>query len=385
MIKILTIIGARPQIIKAAALSRTIRQSFSNEIKEIIVHTGQHYDYNMSEVFIKELDIPQPDYNLQLGSGRHGSQTASMISGIEELLIKEQPDWCVMYGDTNSTLAAAIAAAKIHIPIIHIEAGLRSFDKTMSEELNRIACDHFSTLLFAPTHTAINNLQNEGFKLNTKAPYTINNPCIFHSGDIMYDNTLFFLDIAKKNSKIIENLELINTPYCLCTIHRDHNTDNINNLKSIFKTLLEVSKEISMTFVLPIHPRTKNTIKQYFTEKEYESLMNDKYLKIIDPVSFLDMSTLESQAEIIITDSGGVQKEAYFFKKPCVILRNTTEWVEILEQKAGVLVGANSEKIRNGILHFIGNKDIEYPEIFGNGTTAQYICNTIVQLHEKKE
>ena len=252
MIKIVTIIGARPQIIKAAALSRAIKNNFSNEIEEIIVHTGQHYDQNMSQVFFDELGIPAPNYNLGVGSGKHGEQTAKMIEGIEEILLKENPDYLVVYGDTNSTLAGAIAASKIHIPIVHIEAGLRSFNKAMPEEINRICCDHCSTMLFSPTTTGYKNLINEGFNQENKKPFTIDNPGIYHCGDVMYDNSLYFSSIANSQHPIA------NSQYILCTIHRNNNTDEPERLSAIVRALLRLSKEEEI--IIPLHPRTKKLL-----------------------------------------------------------------------------------------------------------------------------
>ena len=260
MIKIVTIIGARPQIIKAAALSRAISTKFQNSITEIIVHTGQHYDENMSNVFFTELNIPHPNYNLNVGSGSHGKQTAKMIEGIEEILIKEKPNAIVLYGDTNSTLAGGIAASKIHVPIVHIEAGLRSFNKAMPEEVNRILCDHISTLLFSPTITGYNNLLKEGFKENNNAPYNANNPKIYHCGDVMYDNSLHFSSLANTNTSIISKLNLIPNQFILATIHRNNNTDEPLSLNALFESLHYISKKNNLKVVLPLHPRTANLL-----------------------------------------------------------------------------------------------------------------------------
>ena len=261
MIKIVTVIGARPQIIKAAALSRAIKNNFSNKITEVIIHTGQHYDENMSQVFIDELGIPQPNYNLNVGSGSHGKQTAEMIVGIEKILQKEKPNYLVLYGDTNSTLSGAIAASKLHIPIVHIEAGLRSFNKTMPEEINRIMCDHSSTLLFSPTATGFKNLLNEGFQPNNKPPYTSDHQGIFHCGDVMYDNSLFFKTISEARSTIIIDNNLKKGNFILSTIHRDNNTDNPERLVSIFSSLLDIATNDNITIVIPLHPRTSKLLE----------------------------------------------------------------------------------------------------------------------------
>lgn len=379
MIKILTIIGARPQIIKAAALSRTINNLFSSEIEEVIVHTGQHYDFNMSEVFIQELSIPQPKYNLNVGSGKQGEQTAAMITGLEKILIDEKPDWCVVYGDTNSTLAASVAASKINIPIAHIEAGLRSYNKTMPEELNRIACDHFSTILFAPTDTAINNLQREGFNIESNAPYSINNPAVINSGDIMLDNTLYFRELAKKNIQILIENDIQNSQFILCTIHRQNNTDDNKRLKNILESVLEIADKLKLKIILPLHPRTNKVIKESFSLEFVNKLFNNDFVKIIDPVSFLDMILLENNSSLILTDSGGVQKEAYFLNKPCVILRNETEWTEIIEHNTGILADANKEKIINSTINLIENTPKNFPPLFGNGLAAVNICKALIE------
>jgi UDP-GlcNAc3NAcA epimerase len=272
MLKFITIVGARPQIIKAAAISRAIHNQFNDQIEEIIVHTGQHYDENMSEVFFKQLGIPQPKYNLQIGSGNHGSQTAKMIEGIEKILIDEKADGIILYGDTNSTLAGAIAASKIDVPVIHIEAGLRSYNKNMPEEINRIMSDHVSTLLFSPTASGINNLQKEGFNPKSLAPYTKDNPALFHCGDIMYDNSLYFSNLADEKSTILKSLELNDKPYILCTIHRNANTDDAVNLNAIFKALLSIAEKNKLAIVLPLHPRTAKMMEQLLDKEVHQKL-----------------------------------------------------------------------------------------------------------------
>ena len=370
MIKIVTIIGARPQIIKAAALSRAIKEKFSNEIEEIIVHTGQHYDENMSQVFFDELGIPAPNYNLGIGSGKHGAQTSKMIEGIEEILLKENPDYLVVYGDTNSTLAGAIAASKIHIPIVHIEAGLRSFNKAMPEEINRICCDHCSTMLFSPTATGYQNLINEGFDPRNKKPFTIDNPGIYHCGDVMYDNSMFFGSTDNRQQTTD------NRQYILCTIHRNNNTDEPERLNSIVRALLRLSKEEEI--IIPLHPRTKKLLDVNLSPDIYNELVNNERIHIIPPASFLEMIKLEKNANIVLTDSGGVQKEAYFFKKPCIIIRSETEWKEIVECGAAIIADANEDNIVNGYYHFKDNKISEYPELFGDGKAAEFICNELI-------
>ena len=369
MIKIVTIIGARPQIIKAAALSRAIKENFSNEINEVIVHTGQHYDENMSQIFFDELGIPTPNYNLGVGSGSHGAQTSKMIEGIEEILIKEKPDYLVVYGDTNSTLAGAIAASKIHVPIVHIEAGLRSYNKAMPEEINRICCDHCSTMLFSPTATGYNNLIKEGFNPENKKPYTIDNPGIYHCGDVMYDNSMYFGLRAMSNEQWAKG-------YILCTIHRNNNTDEPERLSAIVRALLRLSKEKEI--IIPLHPRTKKLLDVNLNSEIYNQLINNERIRIIPPASFLEMIKLERNADLVITDSGGVQKEAFFFKKPCIIIRSETEWKEIVECGAAVIADANEERIIESYYQFMQKENQEYPEYFGDGKAAIYICNELI-------
>ena len=379
--KLVTIIGARPQIIKAAALSRAVR-SFSHPVKEIIVHTGQHYDPNMSDVFIRELGIPEPDYNLGVGSGSHGRQTASMLAGIEEILITEKPDWLVVYGDTNSTLAAAIAGSKIHVPVAHIEAGLRSYNKQMPEEINRILCDHVSTLLFSPTSAGFVNLKKEGFKENNP-PFTFDNPGIFHCGDLMYDNSLFFADQASVLTDITDRLELKTSKYILATIHRNNNTDDPFRLNALLETLSDVANENGLRIILPLHPRTRKMMDQFLTD-EVKSKINKPHFMIIEPASFLEMIVLEQQAELVITDSGGVQKEAYYFKKPCIILRPETEWIELVENGCAKICDADPEKIRNAF-NELSEKSLEYPPVFGDGKAAEFILEKLWEHRLNKD
>ena len=375
--KIVTVIGARPQIIKAAALSRAINEHFKNEVQEVIVHTGQHYDDNMSQVFFDELGIPQPNYNLGVGSASHGVQTAKMIEGIEEILLKEKPDYLVLYGDTNSTLAGAIAASKIHVPIAHIEAGLRSFNKSMPEEINRICCDHCSTLLFSPTATGFKNLINEGFNPDNKKKFTIDNPGIYHCGDVMYDNSKHFANIADKKSQILDNENLRGVDYVLCTIHRDNNTDQPERLNAIFKALLKISE--SKTVVLPLHPRTAKLLNTNLESDLYNKITNSPNIKILPPASFLDMIVLERHAQMVVTDSGGVQKEAFFFQKPCLILRTETEWKEIVECGAAVITDADEGRIIEAFNNFVDNPPHKFPQIFGDGNAAAFICKEMLE------
>lgn len=379
MVKILTIIGARPQIIKAAALSRAIKNKFSSKVKEVIVHTGQHYDDNMSQVFFDELNIPHPNYNLNAGSGSHGKQTALMIEGIEEILLKEKPTCIVLYGDTNSTLAGAVAASKIQVPIIHIEAGLRSFNKSMPEEINRIMCDNVSTLLFSPTKAGFANLVKEGFKRKNAPPYSFDNPKIYHCGDVMYDNSLFFSNIAESKSTILKDNDLKNGEFLLVTIHRNNNTDEPKRLNALFRAINKISVENKMPIILPLHPRTAKLLSQNLSSELYSTVKTNELIKIIPPVSFLEMIALEKNAFLIMTDSGGVQKEAFFFKKPCIILRSETEWIELVNSGSAIVADANEEAIVKAFTHYKKKKKLKFPDLFGDGTAAEFICSEILK------
>jgi UDP-GlcNAc3NAcA epimerase len=382
-IKLLSIVGARPQIIKASAVSRAIANCFHDKINEVLVHTGQHYDKAMSDVFFDELEIRRPDYNLGAGSAGHGRQTSLMITGIEEIIHKEKPDCAVLYGDANSSLAGAIAASKLHCPVIHIDAGLRSFNKAMPEEINRIMCDHASTLLFAPTNTAFKNLMHEGFRPENSPPYTINNPKIYLTGDIMYDNSMFYAALAeKKKDDLLNRLALERSNFILATIHRDLNTDNHQRLHSILETMKELAEARQIKFVMPFHPRTIITLKTKLADF-YESLLSGEYIKIIPPVSFLEMIMLEKNCKLIITDSSGVQKESHFFRKPCLVLRKETEWTELVNNGTARLVDASKEQLQKEFMHFIDlETELDYPTFYGDGKTAEFILTEIQQLFE---
>lgn len=378
MFKLLTIIGARPQIIKAAAISRAVNNYFAGQIEEKILHTGQHYDNNMSQVFFDELGIPAPNYNLSVGSSSHGVQTAKMIAGIEEVLTSEHFDGIILYGDTNSTLAGAVAASKIHIPVFHIEAGLRSFNMTMPEEVNRIVCDQLSSICFSPTKTGVVNLRREGF---------FDSPAIFkngkgrrvvNSGDVMYDNSMFFASLAEQKSDILTRLNVKHGEYILTTIHRPNNTDEPTRLTAIISSLLSITERDSITLVLPLHPRTKKLLDKNLSKKVYEKLMRSPLVKIIPPASFFDIIVLEKNARIVMTDSGGVQKESFFFERPCVILRPETEWTEIVENGAGVIADADPNRILEGYNELI-KKQVYFPKLFGDANAAHHILNEIVE------
>lgn len=358
--RIVTIVGARPQFIKAAVVSRAIREHNANSsapIEELIIHTGQHYDPNMSDVFFEEMDIPKPAYNLEINGSSHGKMTGEMLSAIEAVLLEEKPDWVLIYGDTNSTLAGALAAAKLHIPVAHVEAGLRSFNRQMPEEINRVISDHISSLLLPPTQTAVDNLDNEGILKN-----------VVNVGDVMYDASLFYREKGKTSSTILSDLNLEKGNFILSTCHRAENTNDINRLQSILEGLAEISKDIPV--ILPLHPRTKAVIH----ENKLDAVASS--LKIIEPISFLDMIQLEENAKAIITDSGGVQKEAYFFKVPCMTMRDETEWVETIKAGWNVLVGADKDAIVNA--YQAVDTDKPWQELYGDGQAGEKIVKLLL-------
>lgn len=383
--KIASIVGARPQFIKVSPIVReTQEQNISNHLKltHLLIHTGQHYDYEMNKIFFEELGIPEPDYNLEVGSGPHGMQTAEMLKRVEKVLLKEKPTWVLVYGDTNSTLAGALAAAKLHIPIAHIEAGLRSHNKRMPEEINRILTDHCSDVLFCPTVTAVRNLENEGFTniLNDGKLLKITSlqsegspnklPIVINVGDIMYDSLLMSLEIAENKSSILKKLELKPKEYYLTTIHRAENTEDNDRLKSIMEALIEISKEKPV--ILPIHPRTRKIL-----DATYISSGPSIKLHLIDPVCYFDMLILEKNAKKILTDSGGIQKEAYLLKVTCITLRNETEWIETVETGWNALAGAEKNKIIESTLKPFPDKNYCSPELYGDGKTAEKIIRLL--------
>ena len=383
MIKLINLIGARPQIIKAAAISRAIKNSYSDTIQDIVVHTGQHYDKNMSGNFFEQLDIPQPKHNLQCGSATHARQTAMIMERMEDVFLEENPDFLLVYGDTNSTLAAALVAAKIGIEVVHVEAGLRSFNKSMPEEINRIVCDHVSTLLFCPTTTAIENLKNEGF--NCQAD--VNSPdCpgVIHTGDVMYDNSIYFAKLAADKSTILKDLGLQNSPFVLFTMHRDMNTDVPDRIESILKAVVKFIGDSGKKIVFPVHPRAKKMMDQLLEPSFLNTLSNLSNLIITEPLNFFDITILEQNCDMIVTDSGGVQKEAFFFKKPCVVLRPETEWVELVESGNAVLADADDEIIYNSLMNFPNRTTLTYPSFYGNGDASNVICKAIVKQYNRK-
>jgi UDP-GlcNAc3NAcA epimerase len=359
-IKVLTVVGARPQFVKAGVVSRALA---AEGIEEILVHTGQHYDAAMSDVFFEELQIPSPAHHLGIGSGLHGSQTGRMLEAIESVLLETKPDRLLVYGDTNSTLAGALAASKLHIPIDHVEAGLRSFNRTMPEEINRIVTDHVASLLFAPTETSVTNLLHEG----------INGEQVIRSGDVMYDATLAAAEMAERTSTALEDLAIKPKEFILATIHRADNTDDPKLLRTIFDGLAEAANTLPV--VLPLHPRTRASL-------EREGLLERAIEKftLTEPKGYMDMTHLEASASLIATDSGGVQKEAFFHQVPCVTLRSETEWVELVDLGWNTVCNPASDPIPETILAQIGTRG-EQASPYGDGNASSKIAAAIVSRH----
>jgi len=350
--KIVTILGARPQFIKAGTVSREIAKY--DEIEEIIVHTGQHYDANMSDIFFDEMQILKPHHYLDVNGLGHGAMTGQMLEKIEKILIEEKPDWVLVYGDTNSTLAGALAASKLHIKVAHIEAGLRSFNMKMPEEVNRILTDRISNILFCPTDSAMQNLSNEGYdNLAIK---------VVKSGDVMQDGAMFYKNLAVKPKIDIKD------KYILCTIHRAENTDDVQRLKNIFEALAVLSEDIQI--ILPLHPRTKNILKSLE--------IDTSCLTIIDPIGYLEMVWLIDHCELVMTDSGGLQKEAFFFEKPCITLRDETEWVELIDHRFNVLAGADKEKIIDVYKSFEFSDGFDV-DLYGGGEASHCIVQELLK------
>lgn len=351
--KILTIVGARPQFVKAAALSRVLRQKAG--ITEVLVHTGQHYDENMSEVFFTEMEIPRPDYHLEVRSSLHGAMTGRMMEKIEEVILKEKPDTVLVYGDTNSTLAGALAAKKLHVRLAHVEAGLRSFNMKMPEEVNRILTDRISDLLFCPTDTAIQNLKKEGFD---------NFDCrTIKTGDVMQDAALYYARKAEEKSQVMHEKKLAGEDFILATIHRAENTDDPDNLKAIIGALNELSSTLRV--IVPLHPRTRAAIQKQALQTDFE---------IIVPVGYFDMLMLLKNCALVITDSGGLQKEAFFFKKYCITIREQTEWVELVENGYNFIAGTDGPAVVSRAHQLMGLPFPTVKNLYGEGSAAENIC-----------
>jgi len=351
--KIVTIVGARPQFIKAVLVSRELYKKH----EEVLVHTGQHYDQELSKIFFDELDIPHPDYNLEVGSDTHATQTGKMMMSIEKVLFEEKPDLVLVYGDTNSTLAGALAAVKIHIPVAHVEAGPRMFDKAIPEEVNRVLTDHVCSLLFAPTETAVANLKREGIEEG-----------VYLTGDVMLDSFLHFSKVAECNSSILRELGLSKGGYLLATVHRARNTETKENLSSLVEAFLSIDEKV----VFPVHPRTLKYLRQYGL---YDKLRNAPNMRLIEPVGYLDSIILTTNARKVLTDSGGLQKEAYFSRVPCITLDEMTGWVETVEDGWNTLVGSNREAIIEAVKHF--EPKGKQRDVFGDGKAAERIVETI--------
>ena len=364
--KIVTIVGNRPHFVKAAVVSRALALSNENHYRkasEIILHTGQHYDYNMSGTFFKCLSMPTPDYNLNVGPGKTDEMIAAMKDGIEKILLFEKPDWVLVYGDTNSTLAGALVASELKIPVAHVEAGLRSFNHRMAEERNRIATDHVSQLLYAPTDTAVTNLQREGITRG-----------VIKSGDVMLDAFIHFKAKAEKCSKILEQLRLSKDHYLLATVHRQENTDDAQRLTNIFNAFEELS-QMNRPVILPLHPRTRMKLQQH-------KIPIDRFpkVRIIEPVTYLDMIQLEVNANMILTDSGGVQKEACFAGVPCITLREETEWVETVDAGINVVVGTDKDAILEGVAKVTKKSDNLSFDLYGDGNAARIIVESLFRV-----
>ena len=364
--KLLTVIGARPQFIKAATVSRAVRAR--DDIEEIIVHTGQHFDANMSDVFFEQLDIPRPHHNLHIASLSHGAMTGRMLEGIDALIQKVQPDWVLVYGDTNSTLAGALAASKLHTPLAHVEAGLRSYNPAMPEEINRVLTDRVSTLLLCPTDAAVINLQKEGFPFPAPGNRL---QCIENVGDVMFDAVQHYRDLAREHVSL-ESYGLQHQAYALCTLHRQENTDSPARLNSILSGLRQIAKNLPV--VLPMHPRTRAKLALQNDSNALDGLM------LLDPVPYLEMQRLQMSAKLILTDSGGMQKEAYFHRVPCITLRDETEWVETVEVGWNQLVGANEEKIIAASMD-TSARATEHGNLYGDGHAAEKILSILQAQH----
>lgn len=376
MYRILTIIGTRPQSIKTAAVSHVLQKEHGDALQERILYTGQHYDHNLFRVFFEELGIPEPFENIGVGEGGAGERTARMIQGIGSSIQREKPDLILLYGDTDSTLAGAMAASKLHVPIAHVEAGLRSFRKTMPEEINRVLSDHVSTILFAPTPTAVGNLVRESFSDELPADPSIDRPAVHRSGDVMYDNALRFGPIAERNSDVLERFG-IEEGNVLVTFHRAENSQEPKRLEGILKGVRDLLERSDRKSIIPLHPGTRKAISERVDAGSWEAFKEDPAVRICDPLPYLDMVRLQRNASLIVTDSGGLQKEAFFHGKPCMVLRDETEWTELVDQGHAVLVGADPERIAEGEHAFPEKRDRDLSELFGDGRAGSYICRTL--------
>lgn len=373
---LLSVVGARPQFVKAAAIDRAARKR--GDLGHRLLHTGQHYDEAMSGSFFRDLGIPLPAVDLGVGSGPHGWQTARMIEGVERALMEDRPDILLLYGDTNSTLAASIAAAKLGVPIAHVEAGLRSYNRSMPEEINRVVCDHCSTWLFCPTEAAVRNLRFEGIEPRDTGAPSSGSPVIALSGDVMYDSSLHFAGMAAERSDMLARLGLEREGYMLATIHRDFNSDDPERLVRIAGALLDSAESSGLPVVLPAHPRTSARIEALKALGSWP-VPERSGLRVVAPVNYLDMIQLERNAALVVTDSGGVQKEAYFFKRPCVVLRPETEWVELVEHGQAALVDADPARIQEAISRFMKQGMPAVEGLYGDGRAAERIVEVLAR------
>ena len=376
-LKIATVVGARPQFIKAGVVNRIIRDHFSSQIEEEIIHTGQHYDHGMSDLFFEQLDIPKPAAHLGIGSSSHGSQTGEMLIKLEQEFQSRKPDAIMVYGDTNSTLAGALAAVKIHIPIIHVESGLRSYLTAMPEEVNRVCTDHVSSLMSCPNQTAITNLKKEGITDQIGA-CSADNPWVRFHGDVMYDNILFLRDKFGNHCALMDQFGMEENGFLLATIHRPSNTDSRETLQKLFSGLQDLASQNNLKVFLPLHPRTLKLAESNLDTTFWNSFKSDKNIIIHDPIGIIEIGQLVGQSKMVITDSGGLQKEAVFLDKPCIILRDRTEWVELLDCGWGKTVGSDPEKLTsafNELSQLTGSA----PPLYGDGDAAQKLCADILK------
>lgn len=369
---LLSIVGARPQFIKAAAVDRALAAKAG--VDHLLLHTGQHYDQRMNRVFFEELGLPRPYRDLGAGSASHGQQTARMLEGLEAELLALRPEAVILYGDTNSTLAGALAAAKLGIPIAHVEAGLRSFNKTMPEEINRVVCDHCATWLFCPTEAAVRNLEQEGFPSGPRTEPTANHPSVLMTGDVMLDSVLRFAAMAAARSTVIADHGVREGGYLLATVHRDFNTEDAGRLRRLIDALQACASEHGLPVLWPVHPRTRVRIEGL---QRQGLRLENQLLRLLQPVGYLDMIELERRAALVITDSGGVQKEAYFFRRPCVVLRPETEWVELIEHGQAVLADADEARIRQAVDRFLLQGAPPCPPLYGDGHSAVRIADAL--------
>lgn len=373
MIKLVSVVGARPQFIKAAALHRAVKKKFSNKIHQVLLHTGQHYDDNMSKIFFEELELPGADYNLGLNNYSPIMQLAKMFMETDDILKDEKPDAVLVYGDTTSTLAGAMAAQKNNLPLLHVEAGMRSFNKDQPEEKNRVMTDHLSSHLFCSTQDAVDHLRSEGIIHHEIKQNNVNEPGVFMVGDLMADNIFYYEEKIKHDAEILSQFGVESKEFFLSTLHRADTADDANKLKTIFEAFEMIATETNLPFIIPIHPRTKNNLPSNLFQSP------NLRLKIIEPVSYLNMIALQQNAKLVFTDSGGMQKESFLLKTPCIVLRNETEWTELVQFGNNLLCGTDKEAIYNAFKTQIAKNEFTFPSLYGEGDAAEKVCKIIVQ------